>query len=167
MQFSVGDKVVHPKLGPGRITGVVSREGVGGATSYYIIDMGGQHLTVHVPVLRAEELGLRPAMSLSMLPQVLSTLRSSPCQLPDDPKQRQEQIGVSMRGGQVLPLAGLVRDLTWYGERAHLTKKDSDLLKQGQARLAAEMALASEASASDSTRLIGSTMAAALASALG
>jgi CarD family transcriptional regulator len=129
--------------------------------------MPGQGLTVHVPVLKAGELGIRPAMSQPMLLQVLSTLRSRPRRLPDDPRERQEQIGAKVRTGQVLPLARVVRDLTWHGERAHLTKRDSDLLKQGQARLAAEMALVSGDDASASIKLIGSTMIAALASASG
>jgi CarD family transcriptional regulator len=165
MQFSVGDKVVHPQYGPGQITGVACRELTDGAKSYYVIDIPGQGLTLHVPVLKAEELGMRPAMPRSMLLQVLSTLRSRPCRLPDDARERQGQIDANIKTGEVLPLAKVVRDLTWHKERAYLTKRDSDLLKQGQARLAAEMALVSGDDASDSIKLIGSTMTAALASA--
>ena len=167
MQFSVGDKVVHPQYGPGQIAGLVSRESIDGATSYYVIDIPDQGLTLQVPVQKAEELGLRPVMPQSMLLKVLSTLGSTPCRLPDDAKQRQGQLDAEYRTGEVLPLARLVRDLTWYGQRAHLTKRDSDLLKHGQERLAAEMALASGDSASDSIKLIGSTMTVALAGASG
>ena len=42
-----------------------------------------------------------------------------------------------------MQLARVVRDLTWHRERAHLTKTDSDYLKQGRDLLAAEMALVS------------------------
>ena len=167
MQFSVGDKVVHPQYGPGQIAGVVWRELVDGARCYYVIDIPGEALTLHVPVLKAEELGMRPAMPLSMLRQVLSTLRSKPCRLPDDAKERQGQVGADIRTGEVLPLARVVRDLTWHRQRAHLTKRDSDLLKQGEQRLAAEMALVSGDAASDSIKLIGSTMTAALATVSG
>ena len=167
MQFSVGDKVVHPQYGPGQIAGVVWRDGMQGAKCYYVIDIPGQGLTLHVPVLKAEELGLRAAMPLSMLLQVLSTLRSKPCRLPDDAKERQGQLDADIKTGEVLPLARAVRDLTWHRQRAHLTKRDSDLLKHGQERLAAEMALVSGDNASDSIKLIGSTMTAALAGASG
>ena len=138
-----------------------------GAKCYYVIDIPGQGLTLHVPVLKAEELGLRAAMPLSMLLQVLSTLRSKPCRLPDDAKERQGQLDADIKTGEVLPLARAVRDLTWHRQRAHLTKRDSDLLKHGQERLAAEMALVSGDNASDSIKLIGSTMTAALAGASG
>ncbi|HSR33941.1 MAG TPA: CarD family transcriptional regulator [Anaerolineae bacterium] len=39
MQFSVGDKVVHPYHGPGRITSVERRELLAGAKRYYVIEM--------------------------------------------------------------------------------------------------------------------------------
>jgi RNA polymerase-interacting CarD/CdnL/TRCF family regulator len=110
--------------------------------------------------------GLR-CFLLSMLLQVLSTLRSKPCRLPDDARERQVQIDANIKTGEVLPLARVVRDLSWHRQRARLTKRDSDLLKQGQARLAAEMALVSGDDTSDSIKLIGSTMAAALSSASG
>jgi CarD family transcriptional regulator len=163
MPFSVGDKVVHPHYGPGRIAGVEKWERMDGARCYYVIEIPGQGLTVYVPVLRADAVGVRPAMSQSGLPQVLSTLRSRPRRLPDDYKERQEQIDAKVKTGHVLQLARVVRDLTWHGELAHLTKRDTDLLKQGQGLLAAEMALASGADVAESSRLIESTMTAALA----
>jgi CarD family transcriptional regulator, regulator of rRNA transcription len=167
MQFSIGDKVVHPLHGPGVIAGLESRESVDGLKSYYVINIPGQGLTLHVPVQTADELGIRPVMPQSMLPQVLSTLGGEPSVLPDDFKVRQGQLDADFRSGEVLPLARIVRDLTWHGRRAHLTKRDSDLLKHGQERLAAEMALSSGDKASDSIRLIGSTMNVALAGASG
>jgi RNA polymerase-interacting CarD/CdnL/TRCF family regulator len=104
-------------------------------------------------------------MSPSRLAQVLSTLGSSPCQLPDGYKERQEQIGAQVKTGRAMQLARAVRDLTWHRERAHLTKKDTDLLKQGQDLLAAEIALVSGQDVSESVQLIGSTIAGAMASA--
>jgi CarD family transcriptional regulator len=165
MQFSVGDKVVHPQYGPGQIRDIVRRQFVGEAKSYYVIDMPDQGLIVHVPVLTIEESGIRPAMTRAAFRQVLSTLRSSPSQLPNDFRERQAQIDADIKTGEVLSLATVVRDLTWHKARAHLTRKDSDLLKQGQERLAAEMALVSGEDAAESLKLIGSTMTAALASA--
>ena len=164
MQYSVGDKVVHPRFGPGRIAGVERQELVDGPRSYYVIEMVAKRLTVHVPVLKADEAGVRLAMSLSTLPQVLSTLRRRPRRLSDDHRKRQEEIGAEMKTGLVLQLAGVVRDLTWRGTRAHLTRHDSDSLKQGQELLAAEMALASGGKLSDSSKLIEATMTAAVAS---
>ncbi len=130
MQFSVGDKVVHPHHGPGSIAGIERRELLDGPKRYYVIDIPGQRLTVHIPVGRADQVGVRPAMSQSRLPRVLSKLRGKPHPLPDDYKERQEQIWAQLNTGRVMQLARVLRDLTWHRERAHLTRTDSGHLKQ-------------------------------------
>jgi len=164
MEYSVGDKVVHPGYGPGRIAGIVQQEMADGPRAYYVIQMVANGLTVHVPVLKADEAHVRPAIAESKLPQILSTLRSRPHRLPEDHKVRQEQVGAQIKTGLVLQLARMVRDLAWRGARDHLTKNDSESLKQGQNRLAAEMALVSGGNIADLSKLIASTLATAVAS---
>lgn len=165
MQFEVGDKVVHPRYGPGRITAIDSRGLVEAATRYYVIEIPGQGLTVRVPVLNAAEARLRFAVSMSRLPRVLSMLRGRPHFLPEDFHERQEQMWAKLQTGGVTQLASVVRDLTWHRKCTHLTKKDSDYLRQGRDLLAAEMALVSGDAVSDVSKLIEATLAAAMASA--
>jgi CarD family transcriptional regulator len=166
MQFSVGDKVVHPHHGPGWIAGIERRELLDGTKRYYVIEIPGQGLTVHVPVAKADAVGVRLAMSQSRLPRVLSMLRGRPRPLPDGYRERQEQISAQLRTGRVMQLARVVRDLTWHRTRAHLTKTDSDYLKQGRDLLAAEMALVSGEAVSDASKLIDSAMTATVAGPL-
>jgi CarD family transcriptional regulator len=163
MAFSVGDNVVHPVHGPGRIAGVESRELLAGAKRYYEIDIPGQALTVYVPVGNADKAGVRRAISQSRLPQVLKILRSQPNPLPGDYKERQELVDAQIRAGQVMQLARVVRDLTWHERRAHLTRVDQDYLRQGRDLLAAEMALVSGDDVSEANKLIEATLAAAMA----
>jgi RNA polymerase-interacting CarD/CdnL/TRCF family regulator len=86
--------------------------------------------------------------------------------LPSDYRERQEEVWEELKTRRVMQLARVVRDLTWHRERAHLTRKDSDYLKQGQQLLAAEMALVSGDDISDSIDLIDSTLTAAMAGAV-
>jgi CarD family transcriptional regulator len=137
-----------------------------GTKGYYVIEVPGRRLTVHIPVRKADGVGVRPAMSQSRFPRVLSTLRGEPHLLSRDYKERQEQVGAEMETGQVMQLARVVRDLTWHRERAHLTRKDIDYLRQGRELLAAEMALVSGDNVSDASELIEATMTAAVASTL-
>jgi len=164
MQFSVGDEVVHPHHGPGRITGVERRELLDGKKLYYKIDIPLQALTVYLTREAMKEIGVRPAMSRARLPRVLARLRSQPRRLPHDYKQRQEEVWERLRTGRVMQLAEVVRDLVWHEKRDHLTKKDADYLTRGKSRLAAEMALVSDAKASDMEKTIEDTLAAAMSS---
>jgi CarD family transcriptional regulator len=164
MQFSVGDKVVHPHHGPGWVVSVERRELMDGPKRYYVIEVPGQRLTVHLPVGKADEVGVRLAMSQSRFPRVLGMLRSRPHLLPKDYRERQEEIWAKLKTGRVMQLARVVRDLSWHRHRAHLTKTDSDYLKQGRDLLAAEMALVSGDTVSDASNLIEATLTAAMAS---
>jgi CarD family transcriptional regulator len=166
MQFSVGDKVVHPHYGPGSIADIERKELMDGPKRYYVLDIPGQGLTVHIPVGKADEVGVRLAMPQSRLPWLLSMLRGSPRSLPLDFKERQKQILAKLKTGRVEQLARVVRDLTWHRERVHLTRKDNDYLMQGRELLATEMALVSGDDVSDASNLIKATMAAAMASVL-
>jgi CarD family transcriptional regulator len=164
MQFSVGDRVVHPRHGPGWIASIERRELLAGTKRYYVIEIPGQGLTLYMPVRKADEAGMRPAMSQARLLRVLSVLRGRPHPLPEGYRERQEQIGARIKTGRVMQLARVIRDLTWHREQGHLTRVDSDYLRQGRELLAAEMALVSGDAVSDASKLIEATMAAALAS---
>jgi CarD family transcriptional regulator len=142
---------------------VERKELTDGTKRYYVIDIPGQGLTVQLPVHKAREVGVRLAMSQSKLPRVLRMLCGRPHLLPEDYKERQEQIYAQLRTGRVMQLARVVRDLTWHRERAHLTRIDSDHLRQGRDLLAAEMALVSGDDVSDASKLIEATVTAAVA----
>ena len=164
MQFSVGDKVVHPHHGPGQITGVEHRELLDGKKRYYVIEIPVTELTVYIPRCKVDEVGVRPAMARATVPRVLSKLRSRPHRLSEDFKQRQEAVWDKLRTGRVMQLAEVVRDLTWHEKRDHLTKKDSEFLTLGTERLAAEMALVSGTELSDMEKTIEDTLAASMSS---
>jgi CarD family transcriptional regulator len=164
MQFSVGDKVVHPHHGPGRITGIERREFLDGEKLYYEIEIPIQDLSVYLPREAMKEIGVRPAMSRARLPRVLAALRSQPRRLPQDFKERQGKVWDKLRTGRVMQVAEVVRDLTWHEKRDHLTKKDTEHLTQGKSRLAAEMALVSGAEVPDMEKTIEETLTAAMSS---
>jgi CarD family transcriptional regulator len=142
MQFSVGDLVVHPDYGAGEIVGSERQGTLDEFENSYVIHIAQQGLTLYVPRHRMDELGVRPVMSQTKFLRVVETLRAEPRRLPDDYKERQKQIEEQLKTGRTLPIAQAVRDLTWHEQRAHLTKRDTDLLQRGREFLTNEMALA-------------------------
>jgi CarD family transcriptional regulator len=166
VNFSKGDKVVHPHHGPGRVVNVERKEIMDGTKRYYVIFIPGQGLTVQLPVRNADKAGMRPAMPRSSLRKVLRTLRSTPRHMPKDFRVRQEETWDRLKTGRAMTLARVVRDLTWHRELEHLTKKDGEYLKLGQKLLAEEMALVSDDEVEDTSALIESTMTAAVAADL-
>lgn len=162
MQFSVGDRVVHPHHGPGRIIGVERREFLDGNKLYYEIEIPTRDLIVYLPQGAMNKIGVRPAMSRARLPRVLDRLGSKPRHLPEDYKERQEEVWERLSTGRVMLLAEVVRDLVWHRERDHLTRKDTDYLTQAERRLAAEMAMVVGAEASEMEKMIEETLSTAI-----
>lgn len=162
MGFVAGDKIVHPYHGPGRIKTVERREFLAGEKVYYIIDIPSQRLTVYLPRSAAGEVGLRPAMPRTRLPRVWARLCSEPSRLDENYKERQERVWDKLCTSRVMPIAEVVRDLTYHRERAHLTKRDTDLLLEAKQRLAAEMALVTGDDIAELEHRIEETMALAL-----
>ena len=162
MQFTIGDKIVHPHRGPGRIIDVEQRQTSDGAREYYVVKIPVYEMTLHVPVTTAAELGMRPAMSRTRVARVLDTLSSTPGQLSADYKERQASVWEKIKTGRPILTAEAVRDLTWRKRSAHLTKADSELLQRGQSFLAAEMALVSESEVAEAEDQIESALKAAM-----
>jgi CarD family transcriptional regulator len=142
MEFAVGDGVMYPNRGAGKITAVEHLELVDGFEDYYVIDIPSGRLTVRVPLRKADDLGLRPVMTQSSLKRVIKILRSQPKRLPDDYKVRQQEVEELLKTGQSLQLAEVVRDLTGRLRHKYLTKRDGDLLAQARDLLADEIAMA-------------------------
>ena len=162
MQFSVGDKVVHPSHGPGEIVGVERKELSDEAKRYYVIKIPARELTVYVPWRTADDLGVRPAMSGDKRARMIDVLRKEPEILPDDYRDRQELVWEKLRTGRVLLVAAVVRDLTWHRIREHLTKKDTEYLERAKARLANEMALVSGAEPEEAEEKIDAVLSESL-----
>ena len=168
MGFSVGDKVMHPSFGAGQITGEKHRELVDGFKHYYVIKvMGTTKATAYVPIRKMDELGVRLVMSSGKLTQVLGTLRSVPSTLSNDYRERQEGVQEKLETGLPVPMAEAVCDLTWRRKRRHLTQRDKALLNRGLDRLAAEMALATDADVLEAHESIDGTLLTALARGFG
>jgi CarD family transcriptional regulator len=143
---------------------VEHRELLDGRKQYYVIEIPEHQLTVYLPIQKADQVGVRPAMSQARLPRVLARLVSKPRRLPQDFRERQEETSEKLSTGRVMQIAEIVRDLAWHKQQEHLTRRDSDLLVQATKRLAAEMALVSGDEVDDVEKTISDTVAAAVTS---
>jgi len=166
MNFSVGDKVMHPKVGAGQITGVEHRELVQGFEHYYVIKLLSQNSTLYTPISKMNDLGVRLVMSHNKFRRVVDTLRSTPSLLSKNFKQRQGRVREKIDTGLPIELAEVVRDLTYLKEHKRLTKVDQDLLSKGRELLATEMALATDTDVVEILETIDTALSVAVAEEL-
>ncbi len=165
MELSVGDKIVYPRHGVGRIVGIEDLNLVEGFERYYVIEIPNQHLIVRVPIRKMEELGVRLVMSHEKLLSVLETLGSEPHLLSDDYRERQDWVRERLETGGPVRVAEIVRDLTWHEQHARLTKVDTALLARGRDFLSAEIAFMTDTEIVDAKQTIDDALASAVANA--
>jgi CarD family transcriptional regulator len=139
--FTTGDKVVHPGHGPGVVKGVESRRLLGEEKQYYVIEMLASSATLMTPVAKADEVGLRPALSGVSLGRLFDLLADEPAALSDDFRERQTRIEERLRDGDVFATARVIRDLMWHAQVQGLTKRDAQLMQRAEDLVAAELAL--------------------------
>ncbi len=72
--FAAGDRVVYPLHGGAIVNEVQERDQNGEQVQYYILEMMFESMTVAIPVMNAERLGLRPIGDESSLAEMEAAL---------------------------------------------------------------------------------------------
>jgi CarD family transcriptional regulator len=166
MLFDIGQNIVHPAHGAGTIVGIAEQELVTGYSQYYVIEFSDQRMTIHLPVERTEEIGIRSVMTSEKYAMVLETLAKLPRKLPSDYKQRRAEVEEMVNSGAPVEVARALRELTWQQETKPLNNADSRLMSEARSKLVQEIALATDQDATKIHAEIDDALARALAAKL-
>jgi CarD family transcriptional regulator len=146
MKLAVGDMVVYPAHGAGRVAAREKRVVLGGEQEVVVLALA-DGLLVTLPMQRAREL-LRPLVSEAGLRRVQETLREDGALSGDVWLKRLKQVQAKLRGGDPLELAEIVRDgarrerLTANGTNSKLSTSEKGLCVKARQRLSGEIGLA-------------------------
>ncbi len=109
--FKVGQDVVYPLQGVGKITEKSSREFKGENVDYYTIYIAATDMTVMLPVDKVYELGLRPIVPKADAEQALKSMSDKNEPLTSDWKIRYQNNLDLLKEGGVMDIATVVRSL--------------------------------------------------------
>ena len=147
VKLAVGDAVVYPGHGAGRVAAREKRVVFGAKQEVVVLELG-DGLSVTLPMQLACEL-LRPLVSEAGLSRVQETLREDGALSGDVLVKRLKQVQAKLRGGDPLELAEIVRDgarrertLTASGTNSKLSIGEKALCVEARKRLAGEIGLA-------------------------
>ena len=147
MKLAVGDVVVYPAYGAGRVAAREKRVVLGAEQEVVVLELG-DGLSVTLPMHLAREL-LRPLVSEAGLRRVQETLREDGAPSGDVWVKRVKQVQAKLRGGDPLGLAEIVRDgarrertVTANGTNSKLSISEKELCVKAQKRLSGEIGLA-------------------------
>jgi CarD family transcriptional regulator len=142
-RFRSGAAVVHPHHGAGVVVGRQRRGLRGESREYLVIRIEHAQLRVLVPEDAVDRVGLRPVMEGQVLSDVLHVLEERPHPMLQPWSARSKDYRARLADGDVLSVAGLVRDLEGRcSDRNGLSAMERSLLQSCRRRLVSELALA-------------------------
>ena len=142
MGFKVGDRVVYPHHGAAVIkkkaTRVVNDEKV----DYFVLQMAHGDLTLSVPVNKADEVGMRPPISVEDVEDVLRLLGKRDVREPSNWSRRFKNHQEKLKSGDVYQVAEVVRNLALRESARGLSAGEKSMLERARVILASELSIA-------------------------
>lgn len=109
--FAVNQKIVYPSQGVGKILEIKEKSFKNEMIFYYVIYLAVSDMTVMVPVLKAEELGIRAIVSPDEARNALELISQDFEPIPSDWKLRYQINLDLLKKGSVIDIATIVRSL--------------------------------------------------------
>jgi len=139
--FGVGDPVIYPQHGAGRVVAIEHRTIGDVEREYLVVDLELQDLKVWVPVDEAEQVGVREPTPADELDDLFELLADHDVRIPTNFSRRMKNNQSRMNDGDVWQLAEVVRNLAIRRARNHLSPSEKTLYLHARNLLVAEVAL--------------------------
>jgi len=109
--YKVGDKVVYPHHGAGKIVRREKKEVLGQLREYLTIQILYNEMTVEVPTESADRAGLRRVIEEETVVEVIAVLHDDGSQMPKNWNRRFKHNRDKIKTGDIFELAEVVRNL--------------------------------------------------------
>ena len=161
MDFKVGDTVVYPHHGAAVVEAIEQREMRGEVVDYLVLQIHQSDLTVRVPAMNAELVGVRDVVGEEGLLKVFSVLRETDVEEAGNWSRRYKANQERLASGDVNKVAEVVRDLWRREQDRGLSAGEKRMLAKARQVLVGELALAEnvdEANADDLEKQFAETI---------
>lgn len=153
--FKVGDKVVYPMHGAGRIESIEERSILDETHQYYIIKMPGE-VKVMVPTAKAEENGLRYIIDKETAGKVIKVLEEDCTEMSDKWNKRYRDNVEKIKKGDIYEVADIVRNLVFKQKDKGLSHTEKKMLLNAKQILVSELVLAEDTNVEQVEQMIDS-----------
>lgn len=140
LPFSIGDHVVYPKHGVGRVVGVEKQDVSGFALELYVISFEKERMTLRVPINKAEVSGMRKLSSPVILDRAFTTLQGKARVKRTMWSRRAQEYEAKINSGDLISIAEVVRDLHRGSDQPEQSYSERQIYESAMSRLARELA---------------------------
>ncbi|HEY6869399.1 MAG TPA: CarD family transcriptional regulator [Novosphingobium sp.] len=152
--FDVGDYVVYPKHGVGRVIELQEQEIAGMKLELYVLRFEKERMTLRVPVNKAKTVGMRKLSSPEVVNGALNTLKGRARIKRTMWSRRAQEYEAKIDSGDLVSIAEVVRDLHRAGGQPEQSYSERQLYEAALDRMAREIAAVNRMSETEAVRLI-------------
>ena len=138
--FEVGDYVVYPKHGVGRVIELLEQEIAGMTLELYVLRFEKERMTLRVPTNKVEAIGMRKLSSDKTLREALDTLKGKPKVKRTMWSRRAQEYEAKINSGDLISIAEVVRDLHRAENQPEQSYSERQLYESALDRMAREVA---------------------------
>ncbi len=144
IEFEVGDNVVYPHHGAGKVLRKESKDVLGDRREYLTIKILHNDMTVMVPTENAALAGLRRVVDEETLAKVLAVLQDDISEMPKNWNRRFKHNRDKIKTGDIYELAEVVRNLAIRESEKGLSTGEKQMFTRAKKILASELMYALE-----------------------
>src|SRR5918993_1990915 len=137
--FDVGDYVVYPKHGVGRVVELQSEEIAGMKLELYVLRFEKERMTLRVPVNKVESIGMRKLSSDKTLKEAMQTLTGKPKVKRTMWSRRAQEYEAKINSGDLVSIAEVTRDLFRADDQPEQSYSERQIFEAASSRLAREL----------------------------
>lgn len=138
--FDVGDYVVYPKHGVGRVVELQKSEIAGMALELYVLRFEKERMTLRVPTNKAESVGMRKLSSDKTMREAMATLKGKARVKRTMWSRRAQEYEAKINSGDLVSIAEVVRDLFRPDDQPEQSYSERQIFEAAASRLARELA---------------------------
>ena len=139
IEFELGDHVVYPHHGAGKVMKKEEMEILGERREYLTIKILHNDMTVNVPADNAERVGLRKVIDEEAVKKVVKYLTSGGTEMPKNWNRRFKHNRDKMKTGDIYELAEVVRNLALRDGEKGLSTGEKQMYVKAKKILASEL----------------------------
>ena len=138
--FDVGDYVVYPKHGVGRVIELQREEIAGMQLELYVLRFEKERMTLRVPMNKIESIGMRKLSSDKTLKEAMETLKGKPKVKRTMWSRRAQEYEAKINSGDLTSIAEVTRDLFRADDQPEQSYSERQIFEAAASRLARELA---------------------------
>ena len=157
--FKTGEFIVYPAHGVGRIVGVDAQEVAGLKLELFVISFIKDKMTLRVPVMKANTVGMRKLADAPTVKRALETVRGRARIKRTMWSRRAQEYEAKINSGDLISIAEVVRDLFRSENQPEQSYSERQLYEAALDRMSREISSVNRISETEAVRQIEQNLA--------